>query len=94
VRMFLEARTPTKDWPTPVREIVSIGLLPLDDRDHLDLDTGEVFQDYSYANISKDEKKLIGASATIQLMSDDSSYKQNAMRYVKERNSDGRHDPA
>jgi hypothetical protein len=94
VSMFLEARRPTEDWPIPVREMISFGLLPTDDGDHLDLDTGEVFQDYGYARLHKKEQKLIGASATIQLMSDDSSYKQNAMRYRKERNSDDGPEPS
>jgi hypothetical protein len=85
VSMFLEVRTSTEDQPTPLREIISFGLLPTDDHDHLDLETGEVFQDYSYARLRKNEKKLIAASAAIQIIPDVSSGKHNAMRYIKER---------
>ena len=77
----LEARVPTKDQPVPTQESVSFELLPPDDRDHLDLDTGEVFQDYDYARLHKNEKKLIGASMTIREALRNSYYKYNLMYY-------------
>ena len=68
----LEARAPASDRPVPTQEIVSFELLPTNERDHLNLDTGEVFQDYSYAMLHKKEDKLIGASITIRAIPDDS----------------------
>lgn len=69
----LEARVPTKDRPDATLEYLSFQLLP-DDGDHLDLDTGEVFQkDY-------DEKRHIGASLTIRPSPDDS--RESHMRYL------------
>jgi hypothetical protein len=58
----LEARVPTKDRPVPTQETISFELLPTEERDRLDLDTGEVFQDYIYAKLHKKENNLIGAS--------------------------------
>ena len=78
----LEARAPASDRPVPTQEIVSFELLPTNERDHLDLDTGEVFQYYSYARLHKKEDKLIGASITIRAIPDDSFYQHNAMRYM------------
>jgi hypothetical protein len=92
--MFMEALTPTKDQSQSLRETISFDLLPTDDRDHLDLDTGEVFQDFAYARLHKKEKHLISASATFQAMPDDSYYKYNAMRYVGERNNEDGPDPS
>jgi hypothetical protein len=88
VGMSLEARNPTKDHPDTMRENLSFGLLPGDGRDHLDLDTGEVFQDYNYARLHKNEKKLIGASISIRPLLDDSYYKDNVMSYISKYNSD------
>jgi hypothetical protein len=80
----LEARAPASDRPVPTQEIVSFELLPTNERDHLDLDTGEVFQYYSYARLHKKEDKLIGASITIRAIPDDSFYQHNAMHYLGE----------
>lgn len=80
----LEARAPTSDRPVPTQEFVSFQLLPTDERHHLDLDTGEVFQDYSYARLHKNEGKLISASITIRALPDDSYYQRNAMHYMAE----------
>jgi hypothetical protein len=82
--LHLEARVPTKDRPAPTQEYISFDLLPLHERDHLDLDTGEVFQDYNYALIRKNEKKPIYASMTIRQILDDSHYRYNQMRYFDE----------
>jgi hypothetical protein len=65
----LEARVPTKDRPVPTQETVSFELLPPEERDHLDLDTGEVFQDKIYAKLRKKEKNLIGAGMEIRPIS-------------------------
>jgi hypothetical protein len=81
--IFLEARTPTKDRPA-TQETVSFDLIPLNEVDHLDLDTGEVFQDPSYARLHKNEQKLIGASITINPLPDDSYYQYNDMSYFEE----------
>jgi hypothetical protein len=80
----LEARTPTTDRPERAREIVSFELLPTNERDHLDLDTGEVFQDYGYARTQKNEGKLIGASITMRSTNDKSDGEQSAMHYMRE----------
>ena len=88
VAISLEARVPTKDRPDPKRESVSFALLPTDERDHLDLDTGEVFQDYDYARLHKNEKKLIPASITIRECLDDTHYQYNAMLYSGEQTGD------
>lgn len=85
--MFLEASTPTKDRPIASRESISFELLP-DEDDHLDLDTGEVFQDYISAEISKNGQKLINASATIHSSSDASQCQHNAMHYFGEHKTD------
>jgi hypothetical protein len=90
---LLEASVPTKDHPVPTEEYVLFELLPTDERDHLDLDTGEVFQDYIYASIHKNEKKLIYASMTIRACLDDSYYQYNAMRYFGGRTGDDFHHP-
>jgi hypothetical protein len=74
-----------------MEEYVSFELLPTDERDHLDLDTGEVFQDYIYASIHKSEKKLIYASMTIRACLDDSYYQHNAMRYLHGGTGDDSH---
>jgi hypothetical protein len=80
VSTFLETRAPTKE-----RGSVSFELLPTaEDDHHLDLDTGEVFQDYGYARLHKNEKKLISASMTIRASLDDSDYQYNVMRYLSE----------
>ena len=75
----LEARTPTKDRP-PTQETVSFDLIPTDEHNHLDLDTGEVFEDYNYARLRKKEQKLIGASITIHPMPDVRYYRWTKTR--------------
>jgi hypothetical protein len=84
----LEARAPNSDRPVPTVEIVSFELLPIDGHDHLDLDTGEVFQDYGFAKLRKNEEKLISASITIHAIPDDSYYQYNAMYYMDEMDRD------
>ena len=84
----VEARTALTDRPERVPEIVSFELLPTDERDHLDLDTGEVFQDYGYARTQKNEGKLIAASITIRPSSDKSDGEQSAMFYMREVTAD------
>src|SRR5437016_5867636 len=90
----LEARVPTQDRPVPTRETVSFELLPTEARDHLDLDTGEVFQDYIYAKVDKKEKNLIGASMMISPILNESYYKHNAMQYFSEQTGDDFYNPA
>src|SRR5262245_34481795 len=90
----LEARVPTKDRPVPTQEFVSFKLIPTDERDHLDLDTGEVFQDYIYAKLHKKEKDLIDASMTIHPILDQSDYQYNTMRYFSEQTGDDFYSPA
>lgn len=85
--MFLEASTPTREGPISSRESILFKLVP-DEDDHLDLDTGEVFQDYISADLSKNERKLISASATIHSSSDESKYLHNAMHYYGEHKTD------
>jgi hypothetical protein len=77
-----EARTAHTDSPKRAPEIVSFELLPTDERDHLDLDTGEVFQDYGYARTQKNEGKLIGASITIRSTEDKSDSEKSVMHYM------------
>jgi hypothetical protein len=86
--MSLEASAPTKDRPAASRESISFDLLPQDEPDHLDLDTGEVFQDYGFARLRKNEQKLIDASATIHSSSDASEYQHNAMHYFGKHKTD------
>jgi hypothetical protein len=90
----LEARVPTKDRPVPTQETISFELLPTEERDHLDLETGEVFQDYVYAKLHKKEKNLIGASMMIRPISDDSNYRYNRMHYFGEQSGDDFNHPA
>jgi hypothetical protein len=90
----LEARVPTKDRPVPTQETVSFELLPTNERDHLDLDTGEVFQDYIYAKLHKKEKNLIGASMMIRPILDQSYYQYNTMQYFSEQTGDDFYNPA
>jgi hypothetical protein len=80
----LEVRAPTSDRPIPTQEHISFELLPTDEHNHLDLDTGEVFQDYDYARLRKNEGKLISASITIRELPDNSYYQLNAMHYMAE----------
>jgi hypothetical protein len=80
----LEARTALSDRPERAQEIVSFELLPTNERDHLDLDTGEVFQDFGYARTRKNEGKLIGASITIRSTKDKPDGEQSAMHYMRE----------
>jgi hypothetical protein len=80
IGISIEARVPTKDRPLATQENVSFELMPTEERDHLDLDTGEVFQDYSYARLHKNEKKLIGARIAIHPILDESYYQYNAMQ--------------
>jgi hypothetical protein len=90
----LEARAPANDHPAAMNEIVSFELLPTNERDHLDLDTGEVFQDYSYARIHKKEQKLIRARITIRTVADEVPDQKNAMCYTGEFGGDDFHHPA
>jgi hypothetical protein len=90
----LEARVPTKDRPVPTQETISFELLPTEERDHLDLDTGEVFQDYIYAKLHKKEKNLIGATMTIRQILDESYYRHNTMQYFSELTGDNFYNPA
>ena len=107
--MSLEVRSPTKDRPVAFRaqpphafasipgamqESVSFELLPTDERGHLALDTGEVFQDHSYAILHKNEQKLLTASITIRAAPDDSYYQYNVMRYMGETTGDDFYDPS
>jgi hypothetical protein len=89
----LEDRAPTDDPPAST-QIISFGLLPADDRDHLDLDTGEVFQEYNYAVLHKKEQKLISASITVRALPDDSYYQYNLMRYLPETKGDDYYFPS
>jgi hypothetical protein len=84
----LEAHAPTSDLPARTQEVVSFKLLPTNERDHLDLDTGEVFQDYGYAKIHNKESKLISASMSVRAIPDDSYYQHNAMHYFEEATDD------
>jgi hypothetical protein len=93
VGISLEARVPSEDFPA-TQETVSFELTPTEERDHLDLDTGEVFQNYSYARIHKNEKKLIGANITVRPILDDSDYQYNAMQYFSEQTGVDFHSPA
>src|SRR5262249_47537952 len=90
----LEARVPTKDRPVPTQETVSFELLPTEERDHLDLHTGEVFQDYVYAKVGKKKKNLISASMTIRPILDESYYRHNIMQYFSEQSGDNFFSPA
>ena len=92
--MSLDARVPTQDNPLTLQESVAFELLPTDDRDHLDLDTGEVFQDYSFARLHKNDKKLISANITIRPSRDDSDYQYNLMRYMGEQTGDDFNHPS
>src|SRR5258708_1400366 len=92
--MSLEACSPTEKQPFATQEVLSFELLPTDDRDHLDLDTGEVFQDYNYARRHGNAKKLIGASMTIRPMPDVSYYQFNVMHYIAEHKSDDFNSPS
>jgi hypothetical protein len=72
--------------PLPTTEVVvSFELLPTDGDDRLDLDTGEVFQNYIRARRRKKEQKLIDARITIRAIPDDSYYQHNVMHYIGER---------
>jgi hypothetical protein len=84
----LEACNPTKEYPIATRENLSFRLLPPDARDYLNLDTGEVFQDYQYARLHNKDKKLIAASITIRPMLDASDYQYNVMHYFEQTKSD------
>jgi hypothetical protein len=83
VNILLKIERPSDDGGDPAKrkEYISFQVLPTDDRDYLDLDTGEVFQHYNYARIRNKQDKLIGAKLTVEPASDDSSYKWNRMRY-------------
>jgi hypothetical protein len=90
----LEARVPTKDRPVSTEEIVSFELVPTEERDHLDLDTGEVFQDYNYARLHKKEEKLISARITIRPLPDETCYQYNTMKYFSAETGDENHLPS
>jgi hypothetical protein len=80
-----EVQTPTGDDSDATKrtEYISFQVLPTDERDHLDLDTGEVFQNYNYARSRNKHENLIAARLTIKPASDDSDYKRNAMQYFE-----------
>jgi len=84
--LLLEIDRPSENGSGPVKqkEYVSFQVLPTDDRDHLDLDTGEVFQDFNYARIRNKRENLIDARLTIEPASDESDYRRNSMRYMDE----------
>jgi hypothetical protein len=84
----LEAQSSASDRSAATNEIVSFELLPTDERDHLDLDTGEMFQDYGYARIRKNEQKLIQARLTIRAIPDGAHEQQNTMLYMGEISGD------
>ena len=75
-----EALTP-RDNETPLRELISLELIPTREGDHIDLDTGEVFQDEAYARLRKKETKLIRATASIRARSIAAKEQINTMRY-------------
>jgi len=84
--LSLEVERPTDGGNDSARrkEYISFQVLPTDDRDHLDLDTGEIFQHYNYARIRNKHENLIGARLTIEPTSEDSDYRRNSMRYMDE----------
>jgi hypothetical protein len=92
--LSLEARVPTEDRPNPTLEIISLKLIPTDDHHRIDLDTGEVFQDYNYARVRGNEKKLIYASMTVRPCLGETDYQYNTMSYFDEQTGDDFHSPA
>src|SRR5271170_6104366 len=81
--VLLEIERPSDDGNEPEKrkEFISFQVLPSDERDYLELDTGEIFQHYNYARIRNKHDNLIGARLTIQPASGDSDYKRNTMQY-------------
>jgi hypothetical protein len=57
-------------------------------RDHLDLVTGEVFQDPSYARIRKTKDNTIGGTVQIYAGYDETDYNYSRMKYVEAHNLD------
>jgi len=84
--LSLEVERPTDNGNDPAKrkEYISFQVLPTEGRDHLDLDTGEVFQHYNYARIRNKDENLIGARLTIEPASEASDYRRNSMRYMDE----------
>ena len=85
-------RIKVEDRPATSQEAVSFELLPpdqIDEKCHIDLDTGEAFLDYDYNRLTdkKEKKELISASMTIYETQDESSYRYNEMRYWGETRS-------
>src|SRR6266446_2134655 len=81
--LLLEVERPSDDASDPAKrkEYISFQVLPTAEADHLDLDTGEIFQHYNYAQIHNKHDKLIGARLIVEPAADDSDYKRNRMRY-------------
>jgi hypothetical protein len=92
--LSLEVRVPTKERPDHTQENILFRLMPTHERDHLDLDTGEVFQDYNYARLHKNEEKLIYATMTIRACLDASDYQYNRMLYFAEQTTGDSHFPS
>lgn len=63
------------------RQNINFGVY-LSDRDHLDLETGEVFENSVYSRIRGNTAKLISAQLSIYRGSTKSDYKENKMRYL------------
>lgn len=81
--VLLEIERPSDDASDPAKrkEYISFRVLPTAEADHLDLDTGEIFQHYNYAQTHNKQDKLIGARLIVEPASNDSDYKRNKMRY-------------
>jgi hypothetical protein len=81
--LLLEVERPSDDAKDPAKrkEYISFQVLPTAEANHLDLDTGEIFQDYNYARIHNKHDKLISARLIVEPVIDDSDYKRNRMRY-------------
>ena len=82
--LLLEIERPRDDASDPAKrkEYISFQVLSTDDRNHLDLDTGEIFQHYDYARLYNKHENPIGVRLTIHPASEDSHYKRNAMQYM------------
>jgi len=81
--LLLELERPSENASDPAKrkEYISFQVLPTAEASHLDLDTGESFQDYNYARIRNKHDKLIGARLIVEPALTDEDYKRNRMRY-------------
>jgi hypothetical protein len=81
--LLLEVERPADDVSDPAKrkEYISFQILPAAEADHLDLDTGEIFQDYNYARIHNRHDKLISARLIVEPAADNPDYKRNRMSY-------------